>query len=48
LAFDYASPDIRLTTDHPVTVGSQIYPDAGVIYYVTGYAIIDVYQVWTA
>lgn len=47
VGFDYPSPDIRLTTDHPVTVGSEIYPDIGVIYEITGYANIDVYELRT-
>ena len=48
VGFDYESPDIRLTTDHPVTVGSEIYPDVGVIYEITGYANIDVYELKVA
>lgn len=48
VGFDYESSDIRLTTDHPVTVGAEVYPELGVIYEIIGYANIDVYQTRTA
>lgn len=48
VGFDYFSPDIRLTTDHPVLVGSEIYENAGVIYEIHGFVNIDVYPVRTA
>lgn len=47
VGFDYFSPDIRLTTDHPVLVGNEIYEGVGVVYEITGFANIDVVEAGT-